>query len=68
MKTLRVSDHAHRELTRWLGQMMAQSGKPRTFSGVIEALVSRFECTSIRLVADFRTREMFDKAYILFSK
>ena len=41
MKTLRISDHAHRELTRWLGEMMAQSGKAQTFSDVIDALVSR---------------------------
>jgi len=41
LKTLRISDYAHRMLTRWLGEMMAQSGKPQTFSDVIEALVSR---------------------------
>jgi predicted CopG family antitoxin len=41
MKTLRISDHAHRELTRWLGEMMAQTGKAQTFSDVIDALVSR---------------------------
>ena len=41
MKTLRVSDTAHRELTRLLGGMMAQTRKAQTFSDVIEALVSR---------------------------
>ena len=41
MKTLRVSDYVHRELTRLLDEMMAQSGKAKTFSDVIEALVSR---------------------------
>jgi len=41
MKTLRVSDHADRELTRLLGEMMAQTRKAQTFSDVIEALVSR---------------------------
>jgi hypothetical protein len=41
MKTLRVSDGVHRQLTRLLGEMMAQSGKTQTFSNVIEALVSR---------------------------
>jgi predicted CopG family antitoxin len=41
MKTLKVSDAVHRELTRLLGEMMAQSGKPQTFSDVIEALFSR---------------------------
>ena len=41
MKTLRVSDTVHPELTRLLGEMMAQTGKAQTFSDVIEALVSR---------------------------
>lgn len=41
MKSLKVSDAVHRELTRLLGEMMAQSGKPQTISDVIEALVSR---------------------------
>lgn len=41
MNTLKVSDGVHRMLTRLLGEMMAQSGKPQTFSDVIEALVSR---------------------------
>jgi predicted CopG family antitoxin len=50
MKTLRVSDHAHRELTRWLGEMMAQSGKAQTFSDVIDALVSRAVLLSPELV------------------
>jgi len=50
MKTLRVSDHAHRELTRLLGEMMAQSGKAQTFSDVIEALVSRAVLLSPELV------------------
>jgi len=50
MKTLRVSDSAHRELTRWLGQMMAQSGKPKTYSDVIESLVSQAVLMSPELV------------------
>jgi len=50
MKTLRISDHAHRELTRWLGEMMAQSGKAQTFSDVVDALVSRALLLSPELV------------------
>ena len=41
MKTLRVSDRAHRELTRLLGEMMAQIGKPQTFSARARARVKR---------------------------
>ena len=41
MKTLRVSDTAHRELTRLLGEMMAQTRKPQIYTNVIETLVSR---------------------------
>jgi len=50
MKTLRVSDHAHRVLIRWLGEMMAQTGKPQTFGDVVEALVSRAVLLSPELV------------------
>ena len=41
MKTLKVSDTVHRELTKLLSEMMAQSGKPQTLSDVIKALVSQ---------------------------
>ena len=41
MKTLRVSDDVHRELTRLLGEMMVQTRKTQTYSDVMEALVSR---------------------------
>jgi len=50
MKTLKVSDSVHRELTRWLGEMMAQTRKAQTFSDVIEALVSRAVLLSPELV------------------
>ena len=50
MKTLRISENAHRELTRWLGQMMAHSGKAKTYSDVIEALVSQAVLLSPELV------------------
>jgi len=50
MKTMRISEDAHRALTRWLGQLMAQSGKPRTYSDVIESLVSQAILLSPELV------------------
>jgi len=50
MKTLRISDNTHRKLTRWLGRMMAESGKVKTYSDVIEALVSQAILLSPELV------------------
>jgi len=41
MKTLRVSEGAHRELTRLLGEIIAESGGTKMYSDVIEALLSR---------------------------
>jgi hypothetical protein len=39
LKTLRVSDGAHAKLTALLGTLMAQSGKMRTYTDSIEALL-----------------------------
>ena len=41
MKTIRISDAAHRELTRLLGEMMAKTGKPQTYNDVIDALTTQ---------------------------
>lgn len=41
MKTLKVSEHVHQELTRLFGEMMLRSGKRPTYSDVIKALVSQ---------------------------
>jgi hypothetical protein len=41
LKTLRISDNAHRELTRLLGEMMAKTGKPQTYRDVIDVLTQR---------------------------
>jgi len=56
MKTLRVSDDVHRELTRLLGEMMAQSGKPQTFSDVIEDLISRSVLLSPEMLGHVKAR------------
>jgi hypothetical protein len=40
LKTIRISDAAHRELTRLLGEMMAKTGKPQTYNDVINALTA----------------------------
>ena len=41
MKTIRISDAAHRELTRLLGEMMVKTGKPKTYNDVINALTAQ---------------------------
>jgi len=41
LKTIRISDDAHRELTRLLGEMMAKTGKPQTYNDVINALTAQ---------------------------
>gem|GEM_PF-1348433 len=41
MKTIRISDAAHRELTRLLGEMMAKTGKSQTYNDVIDALTAQ---------------------------
>ena len=40
MKTIRISETAHSELTRLLGEMMATTGKPKTYGDVIDALTT----------------------------
>jgi hypothetical protein len=41
LKTIRISDAAHRELTRLLGEMMAKTGKSKTYNDVIDALTAQ---------------------------
>ncbi len=41
MKTLRISNSAHRQLTRWFGHMTAQTSKNKTYCDVVETLVSQ---------------------------
>jgi len=41
MKTLRISDEAHGKLTGILGTLMAQTGRMKTFSDAIEALLDK---------------------------
>jgi hemerythrin len=42
MKTLKVSDKLHAELTAVVGQLIAESGKTKTYEDAIEALLHRF--------------------------
>jgi hypothetical protein len=41
MKTLKISDQTHAELTRVAGQLTAESGKIRTYEDAVEALLHR---------------------------
>jgi hypothetical protein len=41
MKTLKVSDQTHGELTRVAGQLTAESGKIKAYEEAIEALLHR---------------------------
>jgi intergrase/recombinase len=52
LKTIRISEASHNELTRLLGKMMAKTGKPKTYRDVIDALTER----SVILSADLLER------------
>ncbi|MEM2111779.1 MAG: hypothetical protein QXX08_07875 [Candidatus Bathyarchaeia archaeon] len=41
MKTLRISDEAHAKLTAVVGRLMAESGKTKTYSDAVEAMISK---------------------------
>jgi hypothetical protein len=41
LKTIRVSDKLHSKLTQLLGEMMAKTGKPKTYNDVIAALTDQ---------------------------
>lgn len=41
MKTLKVSDEAHAKLTSVLGRLMAESGKMKTYSDAIDAILDK---------------------------
>lgn len=41
LKTVKVSDEIHRELTRLLGEMIAQNQKSHTYNDVVKALITR---------------------------
>ncbi len=72
MKTIRISDAAHRELTRLLGEMMAKTGKPKTYRDVMDVLTVQSVAISPKLLEKidaainakqlgYKTREQFIK-------
>ena len=52
MKTLKVSDQTHAELTRVAGQLTAESGKLKTYEETIIALLHRSVFLPPELVAE----------------
>ena len=50
MKTIRISDNAHRELTRLLGEMMAKTRKVQTYRDVIDVLTHQSVILPSRLL------------------
>jgi hypothetical protein len=41
LKTLKISDQAHAEFTSVVGRLMAETGKMKTYSDAIEAMLSK---------------------------
>jgi hypothetical protein len=41
LKTLKISDEAHAELTSVVGRLMAETGKMKTYSDAIEAVLDK---------------------------
>jgi len=41
LKTLKISDEAHAKLTSVVGRLMAETGKTKTYSDAIDALLSK---------------------------
>ena len=52
MKTLKISDEAHAKLTSVVGRLMAETGKMKTYSDAIEALLSKSVMLSPELLED----------------
>jgi len=50
LKTLKISDEAHAKLTSIVGRLMAETGKMKTYSDAIEAMLSRLVVLSPELL------------------
>ena len=71
MKTIKISDDAHRKLTATVGTLMAQTGKMQTYQHAIEAMLNQSVILPPKLLAEienfveenkhlgFTTREEF---------
>lgn len=52
MKTVKISDEAHRKLTATLGTLMAQTGKMQTYQDVITALLTHSVKLPTKILAE----------------
>jgi len=52
MKTIKISDEAHRRLTATLGTLMAQTGKIQTYHDTIEAMLNQSVKLTPELLAE----------------
>jgi hypothetical protein len=50
LKTLKISDEAHAQLTSIVGRLIAETGKMKTYSDAIEALLSKSVALSPELL------------------
>jgi predicted nucleic acid-binding protein len=55
LKTIRVSDGLHGKLTRLLGEMIAKTGKPKTYNEIISALTDQSVIISTELLEKIDT-------------
>lgn len=55
MKTLKISDEAHARLTSVVGRLMAETGKMKTYSDAIEAVLSKSMMLSTELLEEVET-------------
>jgi len=55
LKTLKISDEAHAKLTSVIGRLMAETGKMKTYSDAIEALLSKSVVLSPELLNEVET-------------
>jgi hypothetical protein len=55
LKTLKISDEAHEKLTSVIGRLMAETGKTKTYSDAIEALLSKSVVLSPDLLDEVET-------------
>lgn len=52
MKTLKISDEAHAKLTSVVGRLMATTGKMKTYSDAIEAILNKSVILSPDLLSE----------------
>jgi len=54
MKTLKISESVHSELTSIVGRLMAETGQPKTYSDALEAMLNNSIMLSPELLSQVR--------------